>query len=101
MARVQAQYAAPRALEVDNGLRPVVIENVKPQVDHGRFAIKRTPGKTVVVEADIFADGHDQLRCLLRHRRAGARDWFETSMTALGNDRWRAGFIVTELGRYE
>jgi len=102
MARVQAQYAAPRAsLEVDNGLRPVVIENVKPQVDHGRFAIKRTPGETVVVEADVFADGHDQLRCLLRHRRAGARDWFETSMTALGNDRWRAGFIVTELGRYE
>src|SRR5437660_2230620 len=102
MARVQAQYSAPRAsLEVDNGLRPVVIENVKPRVDHGRFAIKRTPGETVVVEADIFADGHDQLRCLLRHRRAGARDWFETSMTALGNDRWRAGFIVTELGRYE
>src|SRR5438034_898799 len=102
MARVQAQYAAPRAsLDVDNGLRQVVIENVKPQVDHGRFAIKRTPGETVVVEADVFADGHDQLRCLLRHRRAGARDWFETSMTALGNDRWRAGFIVTELGRYE
>src|SRR6266498_5887025 len=32
---------------------------------------------------------------------APASDWFETSMTALGNDRWRAGFIVTELGRYE
>ena len=88
MARVQARYAAPHALEVDNGLRPVVIESVKPQVDRGRYAIKRTPGETVVVEADIFADGHDQLRCLLRHRRAGARDWFETSMTALGNDRW-------------
>jgi len=101
MARVQARYAAPHALEVDNGLRPVVIESVKPQVDRGRYAIKRTPGETVVVEADIFADGHDQLRCLLRHRRAGARDWFETSMTALGNDRWRAVFIVTELGRYE
>jgi starch synthase (maltosyl-transferring) len=61
MARVQDQYAAPRAsLEVDNGLRPVVIENVKPQVDHGRFATKRTPGETVVVEADVCADGQDQ-----------------------------------------
>src|SRR5207249_11628475 len=60
MARVQARYAAPHALEVDNGLRPVVIESVKPQVDRGRYAIKRTPGETVVVEADIFADGHDR-----------------------------------------
>ena len=101
MARVQSQDVAPRALEVDNGLRPVLIESVKPQVDNGRFAIKRTPGEMVIVEADVFADGHDQLRCVLRHRRAGASDWFETSMTALGNDRWRAGFIVNELGRYE
>jgi len=64
MARVQAQYAAPRALEVDNGLRPVVIENVKPQVDHGRFAIKRTPGETVVVDDPVgLSDG-----TLLRER---------------------------------
>ena len=101
MARVQAPEPVARTLEVEPVHAPVVIENVKPEVDHGRFAIKRTPGETVVVEADVFADGHDQLRCLLRHRRAGVGDWFETPMTALGNDRWRGGFIVTELGRYE
>ena len=96
--------AAPRsaaAPDARTALRRVVIENVKPQVDGGRFAIKRTPGERVVVEADVFADGHDQIACVLRHRRAGARVWTEARMAALGNDRWRGEFTVTELGRYE
>jgi starch synthase (maltosyl-transferring) len=82
-------------------LRAVVIENLKPQVDGGRFPIKRTLGEPVVVEADIFAHGHDKLHCMLRHRRTGAHDWIETPMSALGNDRWRAEFVVKEIGRYE
>jgi starch synthase (maltosyl-transferring) len=55
----------------------------------------------VVVEADVFTDGHDQLACLLRYRRAGARTWSEARMAPLGNDRWRGEFTVSELGRYE
>ena len=97
----QPHRARQRALPREAALRRVVIENVQPQVDHGRFAIKRTPGEPVVVEADVFADGHDQLRCLLQHRREGARDWAEAPMSPLGNDRWRAAFVVSELGRYE
>src|SRR5437773_1656926 len=85
----------------DMALKPVVIENVKPQVDHGRFAIKRTAGETVMVEADVFADGHDQLRCLLRHRHSASRDWTETAMTLLGNDRWHGEFMAVELGCYQ
>ena len=100
MSQVPVQYAVVHVLVGEQPL-PVVIENVEPQVDGGRFPIKRTPGETVVVEADIFTDGHDSLRCLLRHRRAGAREWLETPMEALGNDRWRGEFVVTELGRYE
>src|SRR5215468_5115861 len=94
--------SAPRGGSAnEGGLLPVMIESLKPQVDSGRFAIKRTPGESVVVEADIFADGHDTLRCLLRHRRAGEREWIETPMAALGNDRWRAEFVVKDIGRYE
>jgi starch synthase (maltosyl-transferring) len=101
MTSVDATPTALYAPDRDSALRPVVIENVKPQVDHGRFAVKRTPGETVTVEADVFTDGHDQLRCLLRHRRVGALDWNETPMSALGNDRWRGEFTVVELSRYE
>jgi len=101
MTNVEARPTAVYAPDRETALRPVVIENVRPQVDHGRFAIKRTPGETVIVEADIFTDGHEQLRCLLRHRRTGAHDWAEAPLAALGNDRWRGEFTVVELGRYE
>ncbi len=46
----------------------VVIEAIAPQVDGGRYPVKRTPGDPMIVEADIFTDGHDQLRALLRWR---------------------------------
>ena len=55
----------------------------------------------MVVEADVFIDGHEALSCALLHRKKGSSRWHETEMTALVNDRWRASFIVSELGRYE
>ncbi|NJN65234.1 MAG: alpha-1,4-glucan--maltose-1-phosphate maltosyltransferase [Chloroflexaceae bacterium] len=84
----------------DEGRRRVVIEGVKPQIDGGRFAIKRTVGESVVVEADIFTDGHDAIAGALRYRKTGASQWSEVPMTFLSNDRWRAAFSVTEIGRY-
>jgi starch synthase (maltosyl-transferring) len=48
--------------------RRVIIEGVKPEVDCGRFPIKRTVGEPVVVEADIYADGHDAVSCILLDR---------------------------------
>ncbi|HSN39336.1 MAG TPA: alpha-1,4-glucan--maltose-1-phosphate maltosyltransferase [Burkholderiales bacterium] len=82
------------------GRQRVVIEDVRPQVDGGRFAIKRTAGETVVVEADAFADGHELIGCVLRYRRQEAEAWQEAAMHALGNDRWRGSFCVAETGVY-
>lgn len=78
-----------------------VIERVTPEIDAGRFPIKRIVGEEVIVEADVFVDGHDQVRCLLLHRPAGAKTWDEVHMTATNNDRWRASFHVNALGRHE
>jgi starch synthase (maltosyl-transferring) len=86
---------------VADGRQRVVIEQVTPQVDGGRFAIKRSIGEPVTVEADVFCDGHEALRCVLRHRHAAAAQWRETPMQPLGNDRWQATFQVDELGTYE
>jgi starch synthase (maltosyl-transferring) len=83
------------------GRRRVVIEGVAPQVDCGQFAVKRTTGDEVVVEADAFTDGHDAIAVVLLHRRAGVAGWTETPMEPLGNDRWRASFTVGHLGRYD
>ncbi|HPU53226.1 MAG TPA: alpha-1,4-glucan--maltose-1-phosphate maltosyltransferase, partial [Burkholderiaceae bacterium] len=86
---------------VTDGRCRAVIENIQPSVDGGRFAVKRIIGDEVVIEADCFADGHDVVACLLRWRRAGAPAWNDAPMQAVGNDRWRAGFVVDALGPWE
>jgi starch synthase (maltosyl-transferring) len=83
-----------------DGRKRVVIERLTPQIDGGRFAIKRVCDEQVIVEADVFCDGHDALRCLLRYRPEHAVDWEESSMAPLGNDRWRGAFTVSNIGVY-
>src|ERR1043166_3696310 len=82
------------------GRQRVVIEGVKPEVDHGRFAAKRTVGEAVEVTADAFTDGHDVICCVLRYRYEKDIDYHEVPMRALGNDRWLGSFVVSELGEY-
>jgi starch synthase (maltosyl-transferring) len=91
--------AAGRSAQADGRAR-AVIENIAPSVDDGRFPIKRTVGEVVVVEADVFADGHDAVRCMLCFRREDDSDWHEVEMRPVGNDRWSGQFQVEELGRY-
>lgn len=107
--------------------RRVIIERVRPAVDEGRFPIKRTPGESVDVGADIFADGHDVVAAVLRDRHVTTINaetaehaeqshsaisassalhvdrWRETPMTlvAPGTDEWAARFEVHDIGWHE
>ena len=90
-----------RPIGLSDGRVRVVIENVTPAVDAGRFPIKRVVGDTVDVEADCFGDGHDVVACDLLWRPRGQARWQRTTMAALGNDRWRAAFVVDALGDWE
>jgi starch synthase (maltosyl-transferring) len=83
-----------------DGRKRVVIEGVEPEIDAGRFAIKRVVGDRVRVEADVFADGHDHVAAWVLYRLAGAATWQQARMQELGNDRWAGEFPVTEMGRY-
>jgi starch synthase (maltosyl-transferring) len=85
---------------MENGRKRVVIEAVSPEIDGGRFPAKRVVGEKVVVEADIFADGHDLLAARLLYRKEGASDWSEVVMKQGVNDRWRGAFRVDEEGLY-
>jgi starch synthase (maltosyl-transferring) len=78
----------------------VVIRGVKPELECGRFPIKRTIGEKVIVEADVFADGHDAIACAVRYRHEDEEAWSDVPMEELGNDRWRAEFPVYRLGQY-
>jgi len=87
-------------MQPEEGRKRVIIEGVTPEIDAGRFPIKRIVGEETVVEADILADGHDALSCALLYHKEGDANWTEVPMEQLGNDRWRGSFMVQELGRY-
>ena len=84
-----------------DGRRRVVIECVLPQIDSGRFSIKRVVGEKVVVEANVFADGHHQVACQLLYWRENDKAAHALPMKPIGNDRWRGEFPVPDVGRYE
>ena len=79
----------------------VVIENLTPLVDCGRYPLKRVAGDDLVVEADVFKDGHDHVCALLKWRKLGDVAWNETPMAALINDRWSATCSLFENATYE
>lgn len=82
------------------GNERVVIERVRPEIDGGRFPAKRVIGDSFTVEADIFADGHDAISAYLLYHRENEKNWTETPMELLVNDRWRGCFTVSKTGIY-
>ena len=85
----------------EDGRKRIIIEHVRPQIDGGRFPAKRVVGEEVLVEADIFGDGHDHVEARLLVRGPGERAWSTKPMQFLINDQWRESFTVDREGRYE
>ena len=83
----------PESAELPASMR-IVIENVLPQVDDGKFPIKRVVCEMVVVRADVFADGHDEVSASLLWRECDEPGWHEAPMKALGNDAWIGSFRI-------
>ncbi len=81
----------------------VIIEGVYPELDCGRYPVKREVGDRFEVEADIFKDGHDVIAAVVKHREKGRRKWNETPMTLVnpGLDRWAASFDLPANTRVE
>lgn len=84
----------------DGRLR-VVIENLRPKVDHGRFPAKRVIGEEVLFRADVFTDGHDLIQARILVRPLPDGPWTSLPMRALPNDLWEARFVPDALGGYE
>lgn len=82
------------------GRERVVIESIKPEIDGGRFPIKRVTGEKVAVSADIFADGHDSISARLLYRMSGEEKWREAPMRFVENDRWEGEFVPDAIGNW-
>ena len=74
----------------------MVIENVEPCIDGGRFAVKRIVGQELKVSAHISKNGHDQISVLLKWRKLGKPDWHQMPMAQKENDRWEVACHFTE-----
>ena len=78
----------------------ILIQDVRPQVDSGRYAVKAVAGDRVEVSATIARDGHEVLGAAVRFKRPGAARWQESPLRPLGNDRFEGTFEVDEPGRW-
>lgn len=85
---------------LEEGRRRVQIEGIFPEIDCGRFPIKRTVGEQVRVEVDMFGDGHDVVAGAILYRPETSLEWFQVPLFALVNDRWQGTFAVSQVGRY-
>ena len=99
-ARPPARTAQLARLQSLAGNR-IAIEAVRPEVDGGRFPVKRIIGARVEIEADIFCDGHEVIAAAVQYRPRGARGWREAPLAREENDCWRGAFTVDRLGRFE
>ncbi len=79
----------------------VLIECVTPELDAGRYPVKRIVGDVVTVGADILKEGHDQLAARVAYKGPGDAGWSYAPMTyEYDADRWTGHFPVDRIGRW-
>ncbi len=94
-----AKPAAPApARQAATHSRRVAITRVSPSVDQGEFPVKTVIGAAMTVEADIFADGHEQLAACVLVRADGETVWTRYAMAPQPNDVWTAVVRPARLG---
>ncbi len=81
----------------------IIIQNVQPRIDCGRYAVKREVGDQVLVSAEAFREGHGVLRTELLWRKESSKHWNRVPMehTNPGLDQWGASFEPEKIGRHE
>jgi starch synthase (maltosyl-transferring) len=106
-APAPATPTAPRARPAGRGARnaasfpAVIVAGVTPSVEGGRYAAKRVVGDVVRVGADVFKDGHDQLRARVRYRGPADEAWRTAPLAYdAAEDRWEGEFAVDAVGAW-
>ena len=86
---------------IRGSVRPV-IEQLKPELNSGRYPIKRVQNDSVSIDATVILDGHDLLACELLYKHERDRDWTRVRMkqTVPGRDLWNGSFLVPKMGQY-
>jgi starch synthase (maltosyl-transferring) len=99
-ARVPVTETPPRVHPDWSANARILIEEVQPELDGGRYPVKRVVGDTLDVQADILRDGHDVLRAAVLYRPEDAGEWRQSPMRLFDNDRWVGAVPLEENKRY-
>jgi starch synthase (maltosyl-transferring) len=94
---LNSQDALARAFAKD---QRIAVSGITPSMQEGRYVVKRCIGDMLVVQADIFADGQEQIAAAVVVRR-GLSAWTRSAMVPIGNDRWQAELSLDEIGPWE
>ncbi|HEY5190328.1 MAG TPA: alpha-1,4-glucan--maltose-1-phosphate maltosyltransferase [Solirubrobacteraceae bacterium] len=108
MSAHTTETPSPQVHDTDTGRQPprrIVIQYPAPTIDDGRYPVKRCQGDRVRVEADVFRDGHDLIRAVVRYRGPEDASWQESELhridAHLGGVRWAGQFEVDRPGRWQ
>ncbi len=100
------EIAPWRSAGRDPGHRPewdpearILIANVSPEIDGGRFPAKRVVGEEVAVAADLLRDGHDRIAAVVRYAYEDEA-WHEAAFVLVDNDRWLGRFRPDRIGNW-
>ena len=81
--------------------KTLIIENLFPELDDGRYAIKREIGENLDVFADVYKEGHDPVSPFLKFRHYKDKVWKKVPMTLISDHRYKGSFQLQKLGKYE
>jgi starch synthase (maltosyl-transferring) len=84
-----------------NGKKRVIITNVYPSVESGKYTAKAVAGDEIEFSADVFGDGHDLISASLFVRSTDSEAIQEVPMEFLLNDRWEVSWLFAQPGRFE
>ena len=80
----------------------LVIEQVTPLVDGGRYPIKRLVADRIDVTAVIYKDGHELITARILSRLVGQEDFHSDPLEySFEADRWYGSFEVARVGNWD
>jgi starch synthase (maltosyl-transferring) len=87
-------------MKPEEGRKRVIIEEIQPQVDCGRYPARRFLNDLVKISAAIFSDGHDHVAAQLLYKHESESEWRTVRMKELPNDLWNSSFPADRIGSW-
>ncbi|EQD46939.1 alpha-amylase family protein, partial [mine drainage metagenome] len=81
-------------------MQEILIENVLPAVDGGRYPARALIGDAITVTCDIICHGTYVLDARIRYKSARQRNWSYAELRQAENDSWTGQFKVEKIGMY-